>query len=99
MGPCPSVLMWCFTNPVLPNSLVEDANIDFLSIKKFVNCILSLSSMFNGRLASKVTALDDSSRSAHVLIFSFSTRQISNVPINSYRGKEMGLLVSFTMAM
>jgi hypothetical protein len=75
---------------------VEDANIACLSFKNLGLLIRSNSGISTGRLLSKLTTLDDSSRSAQEFTLCFSTRQISNVPITSYRGKEIGLFVSLT---
>ena len=69
-----------------------------LSFKKFVILIRSNSGISTGRLLSKLKTLDDSSRSAQEFTLYFSTRQISNVPITSYRGREIGLFVSLTNA-
>ncbi len=77
---------------------MEDANIACLSFKNLVILIRSNSGISTGRLLSKLKTLDDSSRSAQEFTLYFSTRQISNAPNTSYRGKEIGLFVSLTNA-
>ena len=98
MGPCPSVLMWCFTSPVFPNSPVDVANISFLLSKKLIILLLSTSDMSVDKLFSKSNVLGDSSSSVHELILTLSTLVHSMVPITSYLEMVIVLFVSLTIA-
>jgi hypothetical protein len=98
MDPCPSVLMWCFTSPVFPNSPVDVANISYLLSKKLIILLLSTSDISVEKLFSKSNVLGDFSSSVHEMILTLSTLVHSMVPITSYLVTVVGLLVSLTMA-
>ena len=72
MSTCSSVLMWCLTSPVFPNSLVVDVNIVCLFVKKFTKLVLSVLDKLIGKCLLKSTSLGDNSSWVQELTLIFS---------------------------